>query len=510
MVESSNKKIAKNTLFLYIRTAVTMVIALYASRVVLQQLGVSDYGIYNVVGGVIAMLTTLSGTLSGATQRFITVAIGRKDKDYLQSVFTAAFKVHLYLAIIVFIIAETIGLWYVNSKMNLPDGRLGAANFVFQTVAISFLVDILTLPYNGAMRAYERFGAYAYISIFQSVFRLLLILTLSLWPNDKLIVYGICELVVSLSAKSAYVIYGKVHFKDLKFVKSKEKRVYKEIVGFTGWNFLGTASSVIYTQGSNLVLNFFYGVLWNAAMGVTQQVQNAISSFVADFTMAVNPQIYKTYASGDWGRTRNLMFFGVKIASFLMLIIGGPIVVNVQYILNLWLVDVPDHTELFVTMSILASFLGVVVNPFNTLMQAAGKLKNYQIACFIINTSSVIILYFFFKTGVNPVAIFIITIIQNIIKWLLLANFSKKEINFPVMKFINMILLKNVCYIIPIIGLLTFKYFNPYLITFPIFLLESTSIVLILSLMFCFWGIDRNERQQITVVVKSRLKKKEA
>ena len=294
--DAGNRQIAKNSLFLYIRTAITMVIALYSSRVILQGLGVENYGIYNVVGGVIALMSSLSATMAGATQRYITFAIGKKDNDYLRRIFSTSLRIHFYLALIILLIAETVGIWFLTSKINLPEGRIFAAGIVFQFSLVGFLFNTITIPFEAAVIANEKFKFYATIDILRSILKLALVLCIGILPFDSLIVYACIELIIVLFYRGMFIAFTERNYKELSYTKEKDKELYSDIMRFTGWNFMGTFSSVFYTQGSSIILNIYYGVLLNAAMGISNQVRGIVNTFITNFTMAVNPQITKSYA----------------------------------------------------------------------------------------------------------------------------------------------------------------------------------------------------------------------
>lgn len=502
---SSNKQIAKNTIYLYIRTAITMVIALYTSRIILRELGVSDYGVYNVIGGTVAMLTALSATLSGATQRFITYAIGKGDTDYLQKIFTVSVKIHILLAVVLLVIAETAGLWFINYKMNIPEGREWAAKVVFHLSVIIFIFNILALPFNSAVIAYERFSFYAFIDIFRSISKLALIFCIAYLPFDRLITYGCIELLIMIAYLIAYTSYVRINLTDCSISKDKSPSIYKEVLGFTGWSFLGTSSSIVYTQGSNLLLNIFWGVLLNAAIGITNQVLSAVSSFVSNFTLAVNPQITKSYAANNYNRTNDLIFFGSKISSFLLLLIGFPIVVNIPYILDIWLVEVPDYTVTFIRLALFSALINSYNNPFNCLMYATGDIKVYQIACVIINIGSVILLYYAFRIHLHPAIIYYLLIIQAPIKTFIMLFLSKKATNFPILHFISSVYFR--IFLIACFIPLTIVIKNGFSYEMNLFLLlfESFVYVVLMILIIYMLGLTYKERRLLLSIIKKHI-----
>lgn len=494
-MDTSNKKIAKNSLYLYIRTAITMVIALFTSRIVLNQLGVSDYGVYSVICGVVAMLTSLSATLSGATQRYITFSIGKKDLLFLKKVFTASIKIHFYLACAVLIIAETIGVWFVNNKMNLPEGRLFAANVVFQFSILSFILNIIILPFTSAVIAYEKFSFYATIDIFRSIIRLSLVSCLNIFSYDALILYVIIEFLIAFLYGFSYVAYCRIRLPECSFTNQNDSQLFKELVGFTGWNFFGTASSVVYSQGSNLCLNVFWGVILNAAMGVTNQVQHAVNTFISNFTLAVNPQITKSYASQNYERTNKLIFLGSKISSSLVLVLAYPLIVNIHYVLGLWLVEVPEYTELFVCAALLCSFFNTFNNPFNCLIFATGNIRSYQIMCCLVNVLSIIILYIGFRLNIHPIIIFILTILQTIIKLSYMILLAKRAIQFPISRFLFKIFFPSLLLVCLIVFTKIAKANISYSENFASFMIESIVYVMIMAVSLYFIILNHEDRQ---------------
>lgn len=500
----SNKSIAKNTLFLYCRTAITMVIALYTSRVILKELGIDDYGIYNVIGGIVALLSSLSSTLSGATQRFITFALGTKNKEYLKNIFSASVYVHVALALVLLLLAETIGLWFLNVKMNIGIDREFAANIVFQSSIFVFIMDIITLPYNSATIAYEKFNVYAFIFIYQSVARLILVSTLGFWNSDRLIIYAAMELFVGFTTKISFVLYTKLKLKDCMLGHVADRSIYKKLFGFIGWNFLGTSSSIVYTQGSNVLLNLFYGVRLNAAMGVATQVQSAISSFVSNFSMAVNPQITKNYASGEIERTKDLMNFGSKIAAFLYLLIAFPVILNLDYIMGVWLVEVPDYTIGFIKIALLCSLFASFISPLNCALFATGKIKNYQILCVCVNALSFAILYLSFKYDLHPNVIYYLVLMQNILKICYLVSYLHRFSLINVRQ-LALIYLKSIffCILIPFFMIIKTNFFTETnLLTFT---MESFVAVVVMVTLIYLIGFTDTERNAIKFMIKNKI-----
>ena len=322
----NNKRIAKNTLLLYFRMLFLMVISLFTSRITLQTLGVDNFGIYNVVGGIVAMFSIMSGSLSNAISRYITFELGKGDKKILKKVFSTAINVQIIMAVIIAVLIEIGGVWFLNYKMNIPDGRMVAANWVLQFSIISFVVNLISIPYNAAIIAHEKMSAFAYISIYEAVMKLVVVYLIVISPFDKLIVYSFLILLISLSLRLIYGVYCKRKFEECSYMFILDKPLLKKMTGFAGWNFLGAGSFLLMTQGVNMLLNMFFGVALNAARGIATQVENVVNQFTTNFGTAINPQITKSYAKGDYDYMHKLVFAGSKYSFFLVVVLCLPII----------------------------------------------------------------------------------------------------------------------------------------------------------------------------------------
>jgi len=373
---SSNKRLAKNTVLLYMRTLVVMVISIFTSRVILQSLGIEDYGTYNVIGGFVAMFSMLGGTLVTATQRFINVELGKKENGNPNEVFCTAMGIHIILAVIIFMALETFGLWFLNYKMNIPDGRMFAANVVFQCSIFAFLLNIICMPYNAIIIAYERMKAFAYISLYDVILKLLISYVLFLFLYDRLIIYAALLLALAVSERSIYSIYCRRHFpEESKFRIVRDKQAYIRQTSFAGYTFLGSFASILSNHGVNIVLNLFCGVAVNAARAISMQVLHAITKFVSDFTVALNPQIVKTYAAGETGKSMELVYRGAKFSYYLMFVFSIPIIFFTPEILNLWLGHYPEHTVVFVRLTLVYGMITVLSKTLTTEILATGVLR---------------------------------------------------------------------------------------------------------------------------------------
>ncbi len=381
MPQDNNKRIAKNTLLLYFRMLFMMAVSLFTSRVILNTLGVEDYGIYNVVGGVVAMFGFLNGSMSSATQRYITFALGKGDEKRLQTVFSTTLQIHTLIAAIIVILGETIGLWFLYNKMQIPADRMDAAFWVLQCSIISTVIMIVSVPYNADIIAHEKMSAFAYISVLEVVLKLAIVYMLVVFSVDKLILYAFLILAIQVLIRFCYSIYCNRHFKETKYRHVWDKQLFKEMTGFAGWSLFGNLSAVIFTQGLNMLLNVFFGPVVNAARAVAVQVQSAIQQFVGNFQMALNPQITKTYAQGKMEEMHTLMFRSARFSFFLLFFLSLPVLFETEYILKVWLKTVPDHTVTFLRIMICTSLIYTCANPMIIANQATGKVKKYQVVC---------------------------------------------------------------------------------------------------------------------------------
>lgn len=439
----NNKRIAKNTVILYFRMIFTMLVALYTSRIVLNTLGVEDYGIYSVVGGIVIMFSSINTTMATAVQRFMNYEMGRKDPIRLNKVFNTSFIIHLAISIIVLCLLETVGIWFLNSEMNIAPDRINAANWVLQFSIFSFLVNIMIVPYNAAIIANERMKAFAYISIIEVSLRLLIVYCLLLFDYDKLKLYAILIFGVTLILQFIYRYYAKKHFSECKFKWEWDKQLSKEMLSFAGWNMIGVSSTVIRTQGINIVLNIFFDALVNAAMGLANQVKNAVESFTNNFLTAISPQITKSYASGDFPYLTSLIYKGSRYAFYLVLLLTLPLLLETELILKLWLKNVPEYTVIFVQLILVTNMIDVISKTLIQTMFATGKIKNYQIIVGSITLLNLPLAILFYYLGYPPYIAFIIGIIIAIIALFTRLIMLKKII--VIRSFLKNVVLDIIC-----------------------------------------------------------------
>lgn len=426
---TNNKRIAKNTLLLYCRMLFSLFVSLYTSRIILNSLGVENFGIYNVVGGVVTMFSFLNATLAGASQRFIAFEIGKGDESSLVRTFKTTQFLHLSLAFILFVLIESIGLWFLNTKMNIDSTRMVAANWVFQCSTLSLLVAIISVPYNATIIAHEKMSAFAFIGIFEVLTKLGVACAVSFSPYDRLIVYAILILFIQVSIRMIYGVYCRNKFIECKNSSlSFDKKIIKEMTSYVGWNTIGAIAYVAREQGVNIVINLFCGTAINAARAISSQVTNALYGFISNFQTAINPQITKQYASGNISSMILLIYRGSKFSTFLFYFLALPIFYYTPYILKLWLTIVPDSTVTFIRLSIVLMMLECLASPLITALLAIGRVKYYQIIAGVLLLLNLPLSYYFLRLGYSPYITVIIAIILSaltiIVRLVLLRLYS--------------------------------------------------------------------------------------
>lgn len=379
MSEQSNKRIAKNTIMLYIRTLLIMTVSLYTVRIVLKTLGVEDYGIYNVVGGVVVALSVINASLSGASSRFIAFAIGKKDSELLKRYFSAIKLIHWFLAGIILLIGETLGLWFVISQLVIPEERLLAAVLCYQFSLCTSIVSVISVPYNSMIMGHEKMDVYAYISILEVVLKLLVVFFLDCLPYDKLITYGVLLLTVQLCIRIVYNIYCRRTFVESKIKTHYDKAICKEVLAFSGWNFTGQLAYIGYTQGLNILMNLFFGPVVNAARGVAVQIQNGAGILVKNFQVAVRPQITKCWAQEDFANMHRLVIMSTRMSYYLTAIMVFPLAMFTKPILEIWLTDVPNHSVAFTQIILYTMLIESFSHALIVSIHAVGDLKRFQI-----------------------------------------------------------------------------------------------------------------------------------
>ena len=497
--KTNNKRIAKNTLMLYMRMMFSMLVSLYTSRVVLNMLGVEDYGIYNVVGGFVAMFSLISNSLSASTGRFLTFELGKGDMQRLKQVFSTSLTIHAILAVAVLLLAETIGIWFLNERMTIPTVRLHAANWVFQASVFAFMMGLFSVPYSASIISHEKMSFFAYLGIFDVLMRLgvVLFIAYSPWQFDRLIIYAMLLVGVSVIWQLANLVYCSRHFQECKLQFAFHSDNWKEMSSFAGWNFIGCTAGLLKDQGVNLLLNLFMGPVLNAARGVALSVNTAVGSFVGNFMAALSPQITKSYAAGEYFYMMSLVERGARFSFYILFLLALPILFETEFILTLWLNDFPLHTVNFVRLILLLSLSDVLSNTLITLQNATGKIRDYQITVGGALMLNFPVSYLCLKIGCVPESVFIVALIVSVLCLILRLLFLQRMVQLSVKQYLYNVCL-NVLYVSLMAALI------PTLVYFQM----EEGWVRFLSIIFCcvvcsslsiyFVGCSISERKFIT------------
>jgi len=493
----NNKRIAKNTILLYFRMLFTMTVSLYTSRIVLNTLGVSDFGIYNIVGGVVVLFSFLNNAMSSATQRFLNFEIGKNDFVQLRKIFCISMNVHVSIAFIVFILAETIGLWFLNTQLNLPLDRMNAANWVYQFTILTFIISILQVPYNATIIAHERMSFYAYVSIVEVSLKLSAVFLLQYLGYDKLKLYAVLICAVALIIITIYKLYCNKKFESSRYIFIWDASLYKQLLSFSGWSLFGSVANVGKTQVINILINIFCGVLVNAAMGITNQVSATLNGFVSNFQLAFNPQIVKSYAANDKEYLMSLIFKTSKYSYFLLFILSLPILLNTEYILKLWLKIVPEYTVQFCQLTIIYLLIESISGPLWMSVQATGKIKSYQIVISSLLLLNVPFSYILLKLNFIPYSVVLVSIGIGILALLIRIIFLRSLINLPIIQFLREVIL--IIFIVTILSIPLPFIESFYLDGFRRLIITSTTAIISLVLILYFIGLDINEKKYVKI-----------
>lgn len=491
---AKSKRIAKNTLVLYVRMLFLMAINLYTSRVILEALGVEDFGIYNVVGGFVALFAILSQSLSTAASRFLTYEMGRGDKKQLALVFSSTLVIHIFLALIIVVLSEVVGIWFVNEKMVVPQDRLYATNWVFQFSILSFALNLITVPHNAAIIAHEKMNTFAYISILEGLGKLLICYLVMISPIDRLIAYGFLMLVIHGLCRGLYYFYCIRHYEECCFKFVIDKKLLKEIFSFASWNMIGSSASVLRNQGGNILINLFGGPVVNAARAIANQVLHAVNGFVQNFFMALRPQITKSYASGDRDYMMTLIYQGSRLSYYMLLIICLPILMSTDYLLHIWLKTVPDHTVLFVQLTMIFAMIESISVPLTTAQLATGKVRNYQIIVGGLQLMNFPVSYVILKIGGVPETILYVAIVLSLCCLCARLLMLRINIGLRVKDFLCHVII-NVCVVSVLSTILPLLVMIIKDDTFFSFLLIVFACLLSTTLSVFYIGCKKSERQ---------------
>lgn len=504
-----NKRIAKNTMMLYFRMLLSMVVGFYVSRVVLEALGARDFGIYSAVGGVVAIFTFLNTSMSGSTSRFLTFEIGKKDTEKLKRTFSSALSIHILIALTIFVLGETIGLWLLENKLTIPEERMDSARVVYQMSLVVSMISIIRVPYNASIIAHERMKIYAYVEIVNVFLNLGIAYLLLKSDVDKLILYASLILCISLIMGLFYRAYCVRNFEECRFRWGWDKTIAKPMLTFSGWDLYGNLSTMARTQGVNILLNMFFGPLINAASAVASQVQISVLGFATNVITAVRPQIVKSYASGDYQHMKQLILNATKYVYLLLLILSLPIILETEFALNLWLIDVPEYTPIFCRYTLIFNFFGTMSMIVVSGIHATGKIKRPSLINGTLYLLVIPISYIAFKfDGVpeipyicNVLAVFIGMLSNVYTLHLYVPGFSVKEFIVRVLSICIFITLIAV-----IVSLLVQRSMSDGLLRFISVALSSGATILLLTY---FIAIDRQTRHSINNKICNFFKKKQ-
>lgn len=505
-MEGNNKTIAKNTLMLYMRAILLMGIGLYTSRIVLHTLGITDFGIYNAVGGVIAMFGFISSSLSNATSRFITIAIGRGEQAYINRTFGNVKIIYYALCVVIVLLTETVGLWFLFSKMTIPAERMNAAFWVFQYSVLSAVIGLICVPYNSAIIAHERMSAFAYISLLDATLKLLICFLLQVVPYDTLIVYATLFFVVEIIDRIVYAVYCNRRFEEVHAPAKVDKEQLREILTMSGWTLSGNLFWILNTQGINLILNVFFGPVVNAARGIAMQVQGVMGQFVTNFQTAINPQITKSYASAEYERMHSLLHLSSKFSYFLMFIISVPLFIEAPIILKCWLNIVPENTVIYLRIILIYSVLATLTNPLWISVLATGKLKKYQLFDNIVQASVLPISYIAFKYfNAASYAVFLILLISQIVETIIRVWIVLPLIGYKYIKYFREVVvpLVSVSFVAPLLPFMLSNSFNGN----DVVRVFSICIVSVFCSSLAVWvfGLKSKERTYLKDFFKTRM-----
>lgn len=502
----NNKRIAKNTLLLYFRMLLMMFVTLFTSRVVLDKLGVTDYGIYNVVGGVVAMLGFLNSSMSNAVQRYLSFEIGKNNDEGVNRIFNVSLLAHAGIAAFVFVVLEIAGVWYLNTHMNIPTDRMDAANWVLQCSIFTTLFTIVQVPYNAIIISKEQMGIYAYISILEVILKLLVVYMLAIGTFDKLKLYSILIMIVTIGIMMVYRFYCASKYSEAKFRFVKDWNLLQQIVSFASWNMLGELAWVFTGQGVNIILNSFFGPIVNAARGLAEQVNGAVNRFVANFQTAVNPQLIKNYASNQLEEMKRLLYRSTRFSYYLLLALSLPIILKMDFILHLWLKDVPDYTTGFCQLVLVCSLVSTLSNLLAQVARAYGKIRNYQIVVSVILFMNFPLSYIVLKMGYSPLSTMCVNIgVQGALLFIRL-RLTNRMIQMTYANFI-----KNVLF--PVITVTAAALIIPLAIYF---MLDNSPISFVIVCLVSFvsvclsaygLGMNVNERKYILTTLSKLINK---
>lgn len=500
-----NRRIAKNTALLYIRMIILMAVTLYTSRVVLAVLGVDDYGIYSLIGGIIALFSFISNALVSAMQRFFNVALGEQNQEKYHRVYVMGVNLLILFSVFLLLVGETVGLWFVNNRLNIPEGRETAAFWVYQISIVTLIVHLLRTPDNASIIAYERMGFYAYLSIGEALLKLGIVFLLQVFAFDKLLLYVILYLVATILINVAYKVYCNKMFADCRYNWLWDKKLFRELLSFSGWSLLSNGSRTITMQGENIFLNQYYSVSVNAARGIAAQVYNAVNTFLTNFQTAFKPQLTKSYAAGEMGNHYSLLYRSSKFSFYLLLVLVVPIIFNLDALLGAWLVDVPLYTKEFCVFVLLAYLADALASPLGTSIAANGNIRGLQISIAVVFIIQLFASFFALRAGWPPYIVSVFILVSHTIHYIFYVYFCKKLCDLRLGEYFKQVILPliPICILAPTLPIYLQRFSS------NIWLALGLCVVDVLWVLLFVWllGMTKDERRYIKDVIVKVVKR---
>ena len=498
----NTRQIAKNTILLYIRMLLLLAVSLYTSRVVLDVLGVEDYGIYNLIAGFVTFLAFISNALVSAMQRYFNVALGRKDLKYYSEIFSMSINILCGFSLVIIIVGESLGVWFVTNYLNIPSDRTEATMWVYHISLLTFIANTLRTPFHASIIAHEKMSFYAYVSLVEVFVRLGMVFILLIIPTDHLITYAILYFVVILMIDIIYVQYCHIKFRECHYKIIRNKELFKELISFSGWTIFGQASVMIKNQGEAFFINRFFSVVANAAMGVAVQVANALELFVSNFQTAFNPQLIQTYASNELIEHKKLLFRASKFSYFLLLIMVIPLIANVDFLLNTWLVEVPEYTNYFIVFILISYLFSALSTPFVTSIFATGKIKSYQSLLSVTFLCGLVLVFIFLYNGAAPYSVSIVAVIIHIFLLLIRLLLARKYIGISIRQyFVDVIIPITIVTLLSLtVPYVCFLFCNSMFLRILSIIID----VLFVGVLIILLGLNKTERNYI-IYLKNKI-----
>lgn len=500
----NNKKIAYNTIMLYIRMLLVMAVSIYTTRVILEALGIIDYGVYNIVTTFVTFLSFITNALVSAMQRFFNVALGKNDIERYRSLFSMSINILLIISIIIILLGETIGLWFLNTQLDIPGNRTNAAFWVFQFSLLTFITNTLRTPYNASVIAHEKMAFYAYLSIFEVIMRLAAVFALLIIPFDRLITYSLLYLLLNILINLIFVVYCTSKFQGCKYIYQKDKGIFKELLSFSGWTLFGQGALIINNQGVMVIVNRTFTVVANAAMSIANQVTVAIDMFVHNFQTAFKPQLIQTYAANNLESHYKLIQRSSRFSYYLMLILLLPLSMHIDYVLTLWLGEYPEYTREFVIYTLISHLFTAISSPLITSIFATGKIKQYQISFAISNIVSMIAVFICLTNGFKPYFTAIIAIILQTCLCIIRLYYANKLTNMPYGGYIKKVVIP--CIVVTALACVPTLFYNFNINSFITFVINTLGIVIYIGIIILLVGLDKTEKNYIIKKIRKYVK----